>query len=628
MSDIAVTVTSPGSVNATIGAGGGVSATVSSGGSVAVNLPAGEAAWANITGKPTEFTPTAHQHVAADITDRSTALVTSVNGQTGAVTVSGGGGGGASLSDDPAQPLSLFPSAGVSTDAARADHVHQFPSPSQIGALDASSVVDGGDYVGVVMDPEVPTINITQQPVNQTSSSGAATFTVAASVSDGSTPTFQWEKSDDAGTTWAAVSGATSASLDLTGLTYADDHSDQYRAVVSATGATSVTSSSATLTVPDGSSWVQRGGDIDGLSAVDNSGWSVAVSNDGTVLATGARYNNAGGPEAGCVRVYSWDGTAWAQRGADFAVGAAGDQSGYSVALNGDGTLVAVGAPLASSSNGLVRVYSWNGTAWAQRGSNITPSAHAGKAGFSLALDDDGEWLVVGSPYDSEFGSGSGEVKVFRWTGTEWDTTTPGAGVGSTTADDNVGYAVAISGDGTRWAWGGPGQDYGYQGTGMSGVRKWNGSYFEAYWLYGGTDSQSYIGYSVALNLDGTVFAVGGSGTARVFANSGNGWQQRGSIPTTGSGVRPLCLSDSGTVLAVGNPDDDGGGSNAGNVRVYAWNGSAWVQRGPDIDGEAANDYSGHSVALSADGSILVVGAYGNDGGGTNSGHVRVYKWQ
>jgi len=31
---------------------------------------------------------------------------------------------------------------------------------------------------------------------------------------------------------------------------------------------------------------------------------------------------------------------------------------------------------------------------------------------------------------------------------------------------------------------------------------------------------------------------------------------------------------------------------------------------------------------MSADGTIVAIGAYGNDGGGTNSGHVRVYQWQ
>ena len=35
----------------------------------------------------------------------------------------------------------------------------------------------------------------------------------------------------------------------------------------------------------------------------------------------------------------------------------------------------------------------------------------------------------------------------------------------------------------------------------------------------------------------------------------------------------------------------------AGHVRIYAWNGSLWIQQGQDIDGEAAFDNSGFSVS-------------------------------
>lgn len=52
-----------------------------------------------------------------------------------------------------------------------------------------------------------------------------------------------------------------------------------------------------------------------------------------------------------------------------------------------------------------------------------------------------------------------------------------------------------------------------------------------------------------------------------------------------------------------------------------------WVQRGQDIDGEAASDQSGSSVSLSSDGSVVAIGANLNDGNGTNSGHVRVYQF-
>ena len=51
------------------------------------------------------------------------------------------------------------------------------------------------------------------------------------------------------------------------------------------------------------------------------------------------------------------------------------------------------------------------------------------------------------------------------------------------------------------------------------------------------------------------------------------------------------------------------------------------TQVGADIDGEAANDYSGQSVSMSSDGSKVAIGAHWNDRNGDNSGHVRVYEY-
>jgi len=97
-----------------------------------------------------------------------------------------------------------------------------------------------------------PVITIGTQPSNQTASSGAATFSVSASVTQSATLSYQWQRSTNSGSTFTAISGATSSSLALTGLV-AGDNGYQYRVVVSATGgATSVTSSAATLTVSSG----------------------------------------------------------------------------------------------------------------------------------------------------------------------------------------------------------------------------------------------------------------------------------------------------------------------------------------------------------------------------------------
>ena len=83
-------------------------------------------------------------------------------------------------------------------------------------------------------------------------------------------------------------------------------------------------------------------------------------------------------------------------------------------------------------------------------------------------------------------------------------------------------------------------------------------------------------------------------------------------------------LSANGARLAVGAVNNDGGGSNAGHVRIYEWNGTAWTQMGTDIDGEAANNNSGSSVALSSNGSRVAIGAYFNNDGGSFFGGIRI----
>lgn len=317
MSDIAVTVTSPGSVNAIIGVGGAVSATVSSGGSVAVQLPSGSLAWVDITGKPTEFTPAAHTHDSTQITDFKAAVIAISGEGPGAelsdatplslgtagpgtaflasradhvhalptaadlglatvattgdyadltntpgnytlptasdttlggvkigsgITISDGvisaeGGGGVSLSDVPPQVLGTA-AAGTGTLASREDHVHPMPTAADVGALDIDSVIDGGDYVGVIVIPS-PTIQITSQPTSQTVYvTSTATWSAAEQttsqptgsaysrslVSDGTTALFLnggplsstrgvWS-SNDSGATWS-LSSRTWADADM-----------------------------------------------------------------------------------------------------------------------------------------------------------------------------------------------------------------------------------------------------------------------------------------------------------------------------------------------------------------------------------------------------------------------------
>ena len=84
-----------------------------------------------------------------------------------------------------------------------------------------------------------------------------------------------------------------------------------------------------------------------------------------------------------------------------------------------------------------------------------------------------------------------------------------------------------------------------------------------------------------------------------------------------------IAISSDGTVVAIGSYLNDGNGTNSGQVRVYKNVSGVWTQIGNDLYGSAAGDYSGTSLSLSADGATLAIGSPRNYG---FSGQVRIYK--
>jgi hypothetical protein len=122
------------------------------------------------------------------------------------------------------------------------------------------------------------------------------------------------------------------------------------------------------------------------------------------------------------------------------------------------------------------------------------------------------------------------------------------------------------------------------------------------------------------------------TGHVRVFQydEALNDWSQIGSdIDGEANGDqsgRAVSLSADGSRVAIGASANDGNGVDAGHVRVFELTGTTWSQIGGDIDGEATMDRFGRAVALSGEGNKVVVGAYTNDGGGDQSGHIRIFE--
>ena len=329
--------------------------------------------------------------------------------------------------------------------------------------------------------------------------------------------------------------------------------------------------------------------DIDGEAAYDNSGTSVSLSSDGTIVAIGANGNDGNGSGSGHVRVYQYANSTWTQLGDDIDGEAASDYSGNSVSLSSDGTIVAIGASGNNGngySSGHVRVYQYNNSSWTQLGDDIDGEAAQDYSGYSVSLSSDGTIVAIGARYnDGTNGADSGHVRVYQYDASK---TT------ASTSSSNYGPV----------GWRRLGDDI------------------------DGEVAQDESGYSVSLSSDGTIVAIGatlndGTGTSlssvghvRVYQYNGTAWTQLGAdIDGEAAGDESgysVSLSSDGTIVAIGAIYNDGTGlSNSGHVRVYQYNNnnSAWTQLGVDIDGEAELDNSGYSVSLSSDGTVVAIGA-------------------
>lgn len=389
-----------------------------------------------------------------------------------------------------------------------------------------------------------------------------------------------------------------------------------------------------------GQTWTQLGSSMHGEAAFDNSGQSIAMSDDGLSIIIGAPGNSGSFNGAGQARVYSYDGTDWVQKGADIDGEAQYDGSGSDVAMSADGDIIAVGASANSSSAGHVRVYEWNGSAWAQKGSDIDGESSSDQSGHAIDISADGLTLIIGAPKNDDGGSDAGHVRIYEWDGSDW--AQKGTDLNGSAAGNQFGYAVSISDDGDLIAVGAILASGTSTNCGKVKAYSWNGTSWIAKGanLFGESDSDRF-GFSLSLNSDGTVLAVGAiwndgaatkAGHARIFEWSGSNWSQKGA-DIDGDALDDnagwsIDISDDGNRVAVGARDFNatyGSSADCGQVKVHSWDGSGWNQVGDDMIGETDTDYFGHSVAISGDGMLVAGGAHWASSNGTSSGTVRVF---
>ena len=165
-----------------------------------------------------------------------------------------------------------------------------------------------------------------------------------------------------------------------------------------------------------GGTWTQIGNDIDGEAQEDNFGSALSLSSDGSILAVGAPNNDGNGTNSGHVRLFENIAGDWIQFGGDIDGENAGDQSGSSVSLSSDGSILAIGARLNDgngSNSGHVRLFQNIAGNWTQIGSDIDGENSGDESGITSVLSGNGEVLAIGASNNNDGGSFSGQVRVY-----------------------------------------------------------------------------------------------------------------------------------------------------------------------------------------------------------------------
>lgn len=156
-------------------------------------------------------------------------------------------------------------------------------------------------------------------------------------------------------------------------------------------------------------------------------GWSIDMSDDGTKVISG-QYgeNNSGAIDNGSAAVYKFT-TSWSLESLLYAPDTAtGDNFGWAVAINGDGTKAAVSAHKRTTTGNIESgaVYTYvkgAGNTWDYESTIISPKLSSfAHFGYSLSMNSTGTTLLIGENSGNPNLTGAGIAYLYKKTGNSW----------------------------------------------------------------------------------------------------------------------------------------------------------------------------------------------------------------
>ena len=330
-----------------------------------------------------------------------------------------------------------------------------------------------------------------------------------------------------------------------------------------------------------------------------------------------------------------------------------GDQFGLSVALDGD-TLV-IGAsgedPFGIPNAGLAFVFTREADGWSSPAS-LGASVRKSNARFGRSVAVHGDTVVVGAYQDdSNEAPAAGTAYVFTKPATGWANTMGQKKLEASKGkrDDDFGESVAVHGDTVVVGAPETGSSKGSAYVFTKPATGWANGYRTEQARFAGSSDGDRFGRSVAIDGDTVVvgaqdvdesITVTNSGAAYMFIKPGTGWANTTSAsdssakltapdPALGDRFGRSVAMDGDTVV-VGASGDDDGGTDSGSAYVFVkpateggWTDAITETAKLTASDAATDDKFGRSVAV--DGDTVVVGAEQDYDSGDGSGSAYVF---
>ncbi len=307
--------------------------------------------------------------------------------------------------------------------------------------------------------------------------------------------------------------------------------------------------------------------------------------------------------------------------------GAYGDSLGYSVSINGDYAVIgAFKDDDNGEDSGSAYIFQRVGSTWSEQ-TKITASEGASFDYFGYSVSIDGDYSVIGVPYDNVLDTGS--AYIFHSNGNTW---TEQAKITASDGDyqDRFGSSVSIHGDYVLI--GAPTDDW----KGSAYIFHRNGTTWTEQVKLTASDGEGYddYGYSVSISGDYAVIGVradddngANSGSAYIFYRNGITWSEQAKITASDGAAFDFfgySVSISGDYAVFGAYGDDDNGYYSGSAYMFHRIGITWSEQAKIIasDGDYC-DIFGKSVSISGD--YAVISAYRDDDNGYDSGSAYIF---